>query len=333
MFKETRGGNAWNLMDEARDPNLPIGVREADAIMLELQRLFAYLQMGPKKVCDPHDFVRRLNIQTGMQQDAQEFGKLFTSLVEGLLQLQESPGVKNVVAALFEARKTWITRCLKCGTESLREDLYREIELHILENGTILDSIREQLKEERLDGDNQYFCSTCKSKQDAVRFPQFNTLPPVLNFQLMRFVYDQSVQDKRKIRTAVKFPLTINMKPFVAGTSDTVDDEDAYIYDLTAALMHQGSGTYAGHFIAHIKSEETQKWFSMNDEAVEMLDKPDFDLPDNGSEVKSSTKSRKPKKAKMAAQNGEVDGEPMFTSKVAYMIVYTHRKATKETPI
>ena len=46
------------------------------------------------------------------------------------------------------------------------------------------------LQEEKLEGENQYMCSVCNSKQNAVRSIQLQTLPPVLNLQLLRFVFD-----------------------------------------------------------------------------------------------------------------------------------------------
>jgi ubiquitin carboxyl-terminal hydrolase 48 len=46
------------------------------------------------------------------------------------------------------------------------------------------------LKEEKLEGDNQYFCGGCESKQDAARSVRIKTLPTVLNLQLNRFIFD-----------------------------------------------------------------------------------------------------------------------------------------------
>lgn len=49
------------------------------------------------------------------------------------------------------------------------------------------------LQEEKLDGENRYFCESCQSKQNATRRIKLNSLPPTLNLQLMRFVFDRSV--------------------------------------------------------------------------------------------------------------------------------------------
>lgn len=49
------------------------------------------------------------------------------------------------------------------------------------------------LQEEKLDGDNRYFCESCQSKQCATRRIKLHSLPRTLNLQLMRFVFDRRV--------------------------------------------------------------------------------------------------------------------------------------------
>lgn len=46
-------------------------------------------------------------------------------------------------------------------------------------------------QEEKLEGDNRYFCENCQSKQNATRKIRLLKLPPTLNLQLMRFVFDR----------------------------------------------------------------------------------------------------------------------------------------------
>lgn len=48
------------------------------------------------------------------------------------------------------------------------------------------------LQEEKLDGENRYFCESCQSKQCATRRIRLHSLPTTLNLQLMRFVFDRS---------------------------------------------------------------------------------------------------------------------------------------------
>lgn len=84
-------------------------------------------------------------------------------------------------------------RCSTCKTKSIRPSTFYELDLNIKDHKTLNDSLQEFLKEEHLTGDDQYYCNQCNSKQDAVRKICLTTLPPVLNIQLMRFVYDRYI--------------------------------------------------------------------------------------------------------------------------------------------
>lgn len=55
-----------------------------------------------------------------------------------------------------------------------------------------------------MDGDNEYFCDECQSKQSAKRMTQLTKLPPVLNLQLLRFVYYRNSGCKKKLSKKLK---------------------------------------------------------------------------------------------------------------------------------
>lgn len=67
-----------------------------------------------------------------------------------------------------------------------------QFEFNCLLNVLTLFSLHPTLQEEKLDGENRYFCETCQSKQNATRRIKLHSLPPTLNLQLMRFVFDRS---------------------------------------------------------------------------------------------------------------------------------------------
>lgn len=67
-----------------------------------------------------------------------------------------------------------------------------QYEFNCLLNVLTLFSLHPTLQEEKLDGENRYFCETCQSKQNATRRIKLHSLPPTLNLQLMRFVFDRS---------------------------------------------------------------------------------------------------------------------------------------------
>ena len=89
-----------------------------------------------------------------------------------------------------------IQRCCKCETESTSPSPFYELDLSLQGNNTkgditLGESLNEFLREEKLEGNDQYLCGPCGSKQNATRSIRLKHLPPVLNIQLLRFVFDR----------------------------------------------------------------------------------------------------------------------------------------------
>ena len=74
---------------------------ELQEICEHLQYLFALLQNSNRRYIDPSGFVKALGLDTGQQQDAQEFSKLFMSLLEDTLSKQKNPDVRGIVQQQF----------------------------------------------------------------------------------------------------------------------------------------------------------------------------------------------------------------------------------------
>lgn len=80
---------------------------------------------------------------------------------------------------------------MKCRNESKRPSKFYELDLNIKGCKTVQDCLKEFMKIELLEGDDKYFCAICGEKQVAERFISLTELPPILNLQLMRFVFDK----------------------------------------------------------------------------------------------------------------------------------------------
>lgn len=52
---------------------------------------------------------------------------------------------------------------------------------------SLMDCVNEYLKEETLDGENQWFCEKCKVKVDAIKKIDLWKLPTILIIHLKRF--------------------------------------------------------------------------------------------------------------------------------------------------
>ena len=75
-----------------------------------------------------------------------------------------------------------------------------------------------------MEDDNKYACNACGTRQDAVRSIELDRLPPVLNVQLLRFVFDRKLGRKKKLLTFIEFGETLDMSKYLnqkPGTSST----------------------------------------------------------------------------------------------------------------
>ncbi|XP_043919177.1 ubiquitin carboxyl-terminal hydrolase 48 isoform X3 [Protopterus annectens] len=278
---------------------------EPQTICEHLQYLFALLQNSNRRYIDPSAFVRALGLDTGQQQDAQEFSKLFLSLLEDILSRQMNPDVRNVVQQQFCGQCAYITVCNHCSRESQLISRFYELELNIQGHKQLQDCITEFLKDEKLEGDNRYFCENCQNKQNATRKIRLLSLPRTLNLQLLRFVFDRQSGHKKKLNSYIGFPEVLDMRPYM----DAKDGN--YVYELNAVLIHRGVSAYSGHYIAHVKDTVTGEWYKFNDEEIEKMEGKKLHLGNEEDLESSKTQTRKPK-----------CGKGSHCSRNAYMLVY-----------
>ncbi|XP_033015280.1 ubiquitin carboxyl-terminal hydrolase 48 isoform X1 [Lacerta agilis] len=276
-----------------------------------LQYLFALLQNSKRRYIDPSGFVKALGLDTGQQQDAQEFSKLFMSLLEDTLTSQKNPDVRDIVQKQFCGEYAYVTVCNQCGRESKLISKFYELELNIQGHKQLSDCITEFLKEEKLEGDNRYFCETCQSKQNATRRIRLLSLPCTLNLQLMRFVFDRQTGHKKKLNAYIEFSELLDMEPYME------DKASIFVYELSAVLIHRGVSAYSGHYIAHVKDPQTGEWYRFNDEEIEKMEGKKLQLGAEEDLEPSKSQTRKLK-----------CGKGVYRSRNAYMLVY--RLQTRE---
>jgi len=119
-------------------------------------------------------------------------------------------------------------------------------------------------------GENQYFCSRCDQKVDAVKRECFESLGNVLIFHLCRAYYNVQSGKREKLQNKLGFPLTLRMDSFVLNADDDDDDDGdgELVYDLVAALVHSGRSMNRGHYIAYCRHKETERWLKFDDVRV-----------------------------------------------------------------
>lgn len=146
---------------------------------------------------------------------------------------------------------------------------------------------------------------------------------------------------KKKITSAFCFPGELDMRQRLSEPS-----QSELIYDLSAVLIHKGTAVNSGHYVAHIKDEDTGQWWEFDDEQVSNLGRHPFG--EGSSSSPSKTVETKPvhtscsEPRNIVANGNHVNSvEPkssesstninaeIFSSGDAYMLMYNLRQARK----
>ncbi|KAF8644170.1 hypothetical protein HU200_066546 [Digitaria exilis] len=248
--------------------SLEMDVLKKHPVLDQLAQLFVQLHSSKMAFIDSAPFIKALELDNGVQQDSHEFLTLFLSLLEQSLSHSKVPGARTIVQHLFCGSVSHVTRCSACRKDSAAsskmEDFY-ELELNIKGLNSLEESLNDYFSEEALDGENQYFCESCQKRVDATRCIKLQSLPPVVNFQLKRYVFLPKTTTKKKISSTFSFPGQLDLGKRLSNPSSSC------IYDLAAILIHKGTGANSGHYVAHIKDESNGQWWEFDDETVSKL--------------------------------------------------------------
>jgi ubiquitin carboxyl-terminal hydrolase 48 len=324
-----------------------VGQRAPDAVqndpIQQLQLIFARLQFTNKKSIDPFNFIESLALNAAEQQDAQEFGNLFIEFLEKSFANQKNKFVSNIIKNQFLGKYSYATICDHCKHSSVSDSNFYELDLSIQNLDTLHDCLNEYFRPVPLDG--KYNCSHCQKAQSAHRKIILKSVPPTLNLQLLRFVYDKQRNTRQKINSFIIFPEILDMTPYLNDQSNRSNNiriklnpfdvpgshfssgngtprNRSNIYILTAVLIHRGSSPHSGHYIAHIKDRITKDWYKFNDDCVERIG-PQLQVSTDGESISIVEERTEYVKFNDPASGKVIKMESKsLKSKTAYMLVY-----------
>ena len=119
------------------------------------------------------------------------------------------------------------------------------------------------VKEELMNGENQWFNEKTGQKEDVVRRNYFWNFPKILVITLKRFLVDY--RNIRRLNHLVDCPLEgLDLSKYVEGYNS-----EKYIYDLYGVSNHMG-GSMGGHYTSYIKTEKG--WVHFNDESLARME-------------------------------------------------------------
>ncbi|ETN68980.1 MATH domain protein [Necator americanus] len=235
-------------------------------VALAMQRVFYDLQhsdrpVGTKKLTKSFGWD---SLETFMQHDVQELCRVLLDNLES--KMKKSP-VEDTIPNLFRGVMKSYIRCTNVSFESSKEEPFYDIQLNIKGKNNIMQSFREYVQVERLDGENKYDAGDY-GMQPAEKGVKFVTFPPVLHLQLMRFQYDATLDANVKINDKFAFPDKLCLNEFVEGNGED------YTYCLHAVLVHSGD-FHGGHYVVFINTglrppgeKYKPKWCKFDDDVV-----------------------------------------------------------------
>eukprot|EP00210_Caulerpa_lentillifera_P000984 g948.t1 len=167
--------------------------------------------------------------------------------------------------------------CPECGHISHRFEYLTSLEVPLPEQASsIEDCLIEFMKAERLDQENEWYCSKCKTHVQATKQLRISRLPKVLILCFKRFSSSTTFNSffhSWKNKVNIKIPEEhVSLKSVL---SSTVDANRGFMtdYELIGIVDHSGSVNF-GHYTARVKNIKNKNWYLMNDENVRRIAKP-----------------------------------------------------------
>ncbi|KAG9246426.1 ubiquitin carboxyl-terminal hydrolase-like protein [Calycina marina] len=228
-----------------------------------LQRLFYYLQTAPVAV-STHELTKSFGWETKQVFEQQDVQELSRKLMERLEEKMKGTEAENVLPQLFCGKVRTYISCINVEYESARLEDFWDIQLNVAGNKSVEDSLEDYIKEETMDGDNQYFAGDQFKLQDAKKGVIFESFPEVLNLQLKRFEYNIEQDAMTKVNERYDFPEEFDASKYLAPNADKTEP---YIYKLHSVLVHSGD-LNAGHYYAFIRPAATGWFYKYDDDKV-----------------------------------------------------------------
>jgi ubiquitin C-terminal hydrolase len=87
------------------------------------------------------------------------------------------------------------SRCLSCKQDATKQDEHSYLLPVFLmpRSTTVAEGLAHAMKEEKMEGENQYACQKCQRKTDALISHRITKLPKFLVLQVMRFEFNKYV--------------------------------------------------------------------------------------------------------------------------------------------
>ncbi len=197
------GGAGGGVAKKGKAWKIPIALRQ---LFAELD-LIDQKSVSTKNLTDSFGWKGR---QASVQHDIHELNRI---LIDALNKSLQTTACRTLCDDLYKGRMVTRIKCTKCGYISERKEDFMDLTMTVKGFSDLVKSLASFTGFEMMAGADQYRCSSCDQKSDAPRVTKLRAVPPVLTFSLARFVYDRTIQNRKKLTDRFEFPLTIDVAP------------------------------------------------------------------------------------------------------------------------
>ena len=167
----------------------------------------------------------------------------------------------SVIVDLFQGQFRNMTRCLRCGYESVTFDTFMYLTVPVGKSRTDLQSCIENFcQTEKI----EWRCDKCHVMGNATKDITIWRLPHILVVILKRFSYTGMWRDK--ITTFVDFPIS-NFRAVGGEVSWISNREEGKVYRLFGVTNHTGT-LEGGHYIGCARNPLSGDWFTYDDHVI-----------------------------------------------------------------
>jgi len=160
---------------------------------------------------------------------------------------------------------TWLDDYKNTVYECLNEikEVDFKIQSHKKVNSVSLDDcFKNFMKYEKLEPQNEWYCSQCKTHQRATKKMEIYKSPPILILHLKRFT------NNNKLGILVDYPIKdLDLTDYIKNNDNSTSKK----YDLFAVSNHYG-GMGGGHYVAYAQNYFNKKWYKFDDSHVQEID-------------------------------------------------------------
>ena len=175
---------------------------------------------------------------------------------------------KSLIVDIFQGQLKSELLCLECGHKNIRFEPFMYLSLPISSScRSLRDCLELYLAEEKLEGENQWYCSKCEKHRDASKKTDLWILPPILIVHLKRFRFNEYGRMGSKNDVPINYPIeSWDLTRFVRSRGS-----ESPVYDLYAVSNHVGN-LGSGHYTAFALNRFNEQWYEFNDSHSQKID-------------------------------------------------------------